>query len=238
MLNIDSDETPKKHILCYGDSNTWGYEPGSEDVRMPSNVRWPGVVSKLLRTSYRITEEGLCGRTTIWDDPSSPFIERNGLRMLGAVLDSHKPIDLVIVFLGTNDLKTRYSATATDIANGVELLARTASNADFGPGNGCAPDVLAVCPPSIWEVVDKYGAIFKGGREKSYEMRDAFRAMSKRTGVPLFYAEDFVASDTADGIHLSRQSHGVLGQEIAKWILEWNEVKEKGGADTLDSISE
>lgn len=224
---MEIEETPKKHILCYGDSNTWGYVPGSGGQRFPSHARWPGVISKLLRTSYRITEEGLCGRTTVWDDPFSPGIERNGYKLLGAILDTHKPLDLIIIFLGTNDLKARFAATPADVASGVELLGHTALNPAFGPGNGQSPDVLIVCPPTIWEVPGHVGAVFKGGREKSHDIKDAFREMSKRTGFNLFYAEDFVASDTTDGVHLSAQNHSVLGQEFAKWILEWNDAKEK-----------
>lgn len=176
---------PRKHILCYGDSNTWGFVPGSDRERFPAHVRWPGVIARQLRSTCRVTEEGLCGRTTVWDDPFSPGVERNGLKMLGAVLDSHRPLDMVIIFLGVNDLKACFSATATDIARGVELLGRTAGNPVFGPGGGCSPDVLVICPPTIWEVATAGGSIFRGGREKSFDMRDAFREMHKRTGVQI-----------------------------------------------------
>lgn len=220
---MEAEETPKTHIICYGDSNTWGYVPGSDGARFPSNVRWPGVLSKLLRTNYRITEEGLCGRTTVWDDPFAPGIHRSGLSTLGTVLDSHKPLDLVIIALGTNDLKTMFSATPYDIAKGIELVGEAANNSAFGPGDGTAPAVVAICPPSIWEVPTAFGPMFKGGREKSLALRDACRQMSKRTGLPVIYADDFIQSDPSDGIHLSAESHGILGQELAKWILEWFE---------------
>lgn len=213
------EEPAKKSILCYGDSNTWGYVPAGDGARFASHVRWPGALSKLLRTEYRITEEGLCGRTTCLDDPLSLDIELNGLKMIGAVLSTHKPLDFVIILLGTNDLKCRYSFPACDIAEGVELLARAASRPEFGH-NGRGPDVLAICPPSIWEVEANFGAIFRGGREKSQELRHAFRQMSARANLPVLYAEDFIHSDPADGIHLSAESHGILGQEVAKWILE------------------
>lgn len=218
---METEEAPKTHILCYGDSNTWGYIPASGGRRLPSHMRWPGVVSKLLRTNYRVTEEGLGGRTTVWDDPFSPGIERNGLKTLGAILASHKPLDLVVIFLGTNDLKTRHSVAPDDVALGVEALVKAACNPEFGPGNGEPPAILAICPCSIWEVPTQFGGIFQGGREKSLDLRSAYRQMSKRTGVPLMYAEDFVHSDPSDGIHLSAESHSVLGQEVAKWVLEW-----------------
>jgi lysophospholipase L1-like esterase len=231
---MDIEETPKTHILCYGDSNTWGYVPAGGGVRFAVNVRWPGVLSKLLSTACRITEEGLNGRTTVWDDPFAPGIERNGLKTIGAVMDSHKPLDLVIIFLGTNDLKSRHHATAADVANGVEVVARAAYSPAFGPGNGREPDILVICPPPVWEVASAFGPEFKGAREKSYELRPAFRQMSKRTGLPLLYAEDFVGSDPSDGIHLSQESHGVLGQEVAKWILEWSEAKARKAGEASD----
>jgi Lysophospholipase L1 and related esterases len=226
---IDIEETPKKHILCYGDSNTWGYIPASNGTRFATNVRWPGVLSKLLRTNYRITEEGLSGRTTVWDDPYSPGIERNGYKTLGALMESHKPLDLVIIMLGTNDLKYRFSCTAFDIAQGAEVLARAAFNPVYGPGNGKPPDILIVCPPPVWEVQTAFGPEFKNAREKSFELHDAFRRMSKATGLPLMFSGDFIASDPSDGIHLSEESHSILGQEVAKWILEWFEAKEREG---------
>lgn len=215
---VVEEDTPKKSILCYGDSNTWGYIPG-EGGRFASNVRWPGVVSKLLRTNYRITEEGLNGRTTSLDDTLSPMIERNGLKMFGAIMASHKPVDLAVIMLGTNDLKRRFAYSAVDIAKGVELLAEVALNPEFGPDNQ-PPDVLVICPPSIWEVESQFGAEFRGGREKSQELRHAFRQMSKRSDIAVMYSEDFMQSDPADGIHLSAESHGILGQEVAKWILD------------------
>jgi lysophospholipase L1-like esterase len=222
---FDAEDTPKKHILCYGDSNTWGYVPGGDGQRLPSAVRWPGVLSKLLRANYHVTEEGLNGRTTVWDDPFSPSIERNGGKTLGAILETHRPLDLVIIMLGTNDLKRHFSATPDGIAKGVEMLVHAAYSPAYGPGNGAPPAILVICPCSIWEVADaSFGDVFAdGGREKSLLLRAAFRRMQKRVGMPLMYAEDFVASDTTDGIHLSAESHGILAQEVAKWILDWFE---------------
>lgn len=220
---MEAEETVKKTVLCYGDCNTWGLIPGAGGGRLPSHVRWPGVLSKLLRTNYRVNEEGLCGRTTAFDDPVSPGIERNGLKTFGAILDTHKPLDLVIIALGTNDLKARFAAPPIDIARGVELLVMTAATAAFGPaGTGLPPDILVVCPPTIWEVANTtHGKIYKGGREKSMELRDAFHDMAARVRVPMIFAEDFVHADPSDGIHLSAESHAILGQEVAKWILEW-----------------
>lgn len=210
-----------KHVLCYGDSNTWGYIPGSGGRRMAADVRWPGVAAKALGEGFRITEEGLCGRTTIWDDPFTPGIQRNGFKTFGAVLDTHKPLDAVIIFLGTNDLKLHFSVTPDGVAKGAENLILAARTSAFGPGNGRPPAVLVICPCPMIEVEGAaFGDIYAGGREKSLGLRRAFGRLGARTGTPVLYAEDFVSSDRADGIHLSPESHGVLGQEVAKWVGE------------------
>lgn len=217
-----NDGFVKRSILCYGDSNTWGCVPGSSIERFPANVRWPGALSKLLRTDIRVLEEGLCGRTAISDDPLDAVtgIERNGFKTFGAILDTHSPLDLVVIMLGTFDLKQSAKMGSFDIAEGVAALAEYARAPIFGPGFSASPDVLVICPPSIWEVDSSFGPRFANGREASMELRNAFRVMAKRYNIPVIYAEDFIQSDPADGIHLSADSHAVLGQEIARWILE------------------
>jgi lysophospholipase L1-like esterase len=98
-----------KTILCYGDSNTWGYIPGTGE-RYASHVRWPGVLQNALGNGYVIIEEGLCGRTTVWDDPIEEY--RSGKEYLIPCLKSHAPLDLVVLMLGSNDLKMRFAAPA------------------------------------------------------------------------------------------------------------------------------
>ncbi|MDR1613906.1 MAG: GDSL-type esterase/lipase family protein [Planctomycetota bacterium] len=217
-----SESNAKKTILCYGDSNTWGYVPGSFGERFPSHVRWPGVLSKLLRTDYWVIEEGLCGRTAITDDPISALndIERNGFKTLGAILETHAPIDLAVLMLGANDLRHSARLPACDIAAAVGILAQFARSNDFGPGFSAPPEVLIVCPNAIWEVDAYFGPRFKGGRDISLGLRGAFRELNRQFGFPVIYADDFVQVEPVDGLHLSAESHAVLAQEIARWILE------------------
>jgi len=108
-----------KTVLCYGDSNTWGYDPTSKE-RFAPETRWTGVLAESLGVAFRVIEEGLNGRTTVWDDPIEGH--KNGQTYLVPCLASHKPIDLVVLMLGTNDLKMRFSVPADDIARGVGLL--------------------------------------------------------------------------------------------------------------------
>jgi lysophospholipase L1-like esterase len=106
-----------KVILCYGDSNTWGYDPHTQE-RFSSRVRWTGVLARQLGEEYHMIEEGLSGRTTVWDDPVEG-LHKNGKNYLLPCLESHQPIDLVILMLGTNDLKMRFSVPAADIGRGI-----------------------------------------------------------------------------------------------------------------------
>ena len=108
-----------KTILCYGDSNTWGYVPGS-GKRYVENQRWTGVMQNLLGDSFRVIEEGLNARTTVLDDPTRAF--RNGKEYLIPCLDSHAPIDVIILMLGTNDLKHRFGLSAFDIGANIATL--------------------------------------------------------------------------------------------------------------------
>src|SRR3989344_5384775 len=111
-------------ILCYGDSNTWGYG-GANKNRYPANVRWTGLLQDKLDEKYELIEEGLCGRTTDLDDDSSTFVNKNGLSYLPACLDSQSPLDLVILWLGTNDLKSKFNRSAQDIAQAIDHLIET-----------------------------------------------------------------------------------------------------------------
>jgi lysophospholipase L1-like esterase len=140
-------------VLCFGDSNTWGFDPDSILApfprRHPSNVRWTGLLAQSLGPNFRILEEGQNGRTTVHDDPLN--IARNGRDYLPACLESHKPIDIVVLMLGTNDLKSLYNLPAGEIANGVGILARMILSSTAGPDNS-APKLLIICPPEVGDL--------------------------------------------------------------------------------------
>ena len=110
-----------KQILCFGDSNTYGLIPGTANQRYGWGTRWTSILDDKVRTKgYRVTEEGLCGRTTVFDDPFRT--ERRGTEMLPAILESHRPVDTIVLMLGTNDCKSVYSATPEVIGQGIEQL--------------------------------------------------------------------------------------------------------------------
>ena len=110
-----------KQILCFGDSNTYGLIPGTANQRYGWGTRWTSTLDDKVRTKgYRVIEEGLCGGTTVFDDPFRT--ERRGTEMLPAILESHRPVDTIVLMLGTNDCKSVYSATPEVIGQGIEQL--------------------------------------------------------------------------------------------------------------------
>ncbi len=168
-----------REILVFGDSNTWGYNPHTK-ARYPEEHRWPCVLQRELGEEYHIIAEGLNGRTTVWDDPLEGGAIKNGSRYLPACLQSHMPLDLVIIMLGTNDLKHRFSLTAFDIANGAGVLVELVRASGCGRGEGelgvgKAPPVLLIAPPSLG-LLSEFRHIFSGGVEKSSH----FASMSQR----------------------------------------------------------
>ncbi|MEB3244624.1 MAG: GDSL-type esterase/lipase family protein [Vampirovibrionales bacterium] len=136
-------------ILCYGDSNTWGYIPGSGE-RLPSKLRWPGVLKTALGDTVEVLENGVNGRTVNTPDAQKPW--RNGLTTLAATFQAHKPLDWVIVMLGINDLKPAYKNNVSGVIEHFRSLLTQILKSDCGPkikGNAQAPKVLVVAPADL-----------------------------------------------------------------------------------------
>lgn len=206
-------------VLCYGDSNTWGAIPGRELARHPRDVRWPGVLAGELGSGWQVVEDGLCGRTTILDDPIECQENKNGLLSLGVSMYAQAPVDLVIIMLGTNDLKPKHSFSAFDVAEATGVLVdRVRASVNRGKNLIQAPGVLVICPPPIEEVGDFFGPMFAGGKEKSLGLRREFERLAKERSVPVLFAADVLKADPKDGIHYSAASHAALGKHVASWM--------------------
>ncbi len=202
-----------KTILCYGDSNTWGYDPVTKD-RFGPDVRWTGVLQSRLGSDYRVIEEGLNGRTTVWDDPLSPG--RNGKEYLPPCLESHRPLDLVTIMLGTNDLKRRFGLTASDIAEGAGLLVDMAAR--FGrTAAGTSPVVLLIAPPPTARF-GEFGEMFQGATETSRGFAEAYRRVAGWNHCPFLEAGEIVVSSDLDGIHWEAGEHHKFGETVAAEI--------------------
>jgi lysophospholipase L1-like esterase len=200
-----------KTILCYGDSNTWGFTPGSGQ-RFAADVRWPGVMRAALGPDFHVVEEGLNARTTVLDDPTR--VGRNGLPYLRPCLDSHAPLELVILMLGVNDLKHRFGLGPFDIAQNVAMLLTVIQQ-------GVAPPVLLVAPPHVGPLPAGYFAeMFAGAEEKSRQLARHYRDVAEQNRCHFLDASEVATASPLDGIHLDAESHRRLGERMAQAVRD------------------
>lgn len=210
--------TQAKTVMCFGDSNTYGAIPTLARTgrhRFAPDRRWPGVMRKGLGNGWDVIEEGHPGRTTVHEDPIEG-LHKSGIKALPVLLETHMPLDAIVLALGTNDLKHRFSLTPNDVADSIEVLVRLIQRSEAGDG-GAAPKVLVVAPPPLLEI-DWFGQMFLGGAEKSKHLGKLFREAAKRAGVAFLDAGAIIESSTVDGIHFESDAHRVLGTEIAKAV--------------------
>ena len=199
-------------LVCFGDSNTHGSPPSSGVEAVPRygpDVRWPGVLATALGSGWRVHEEGLPGRTTVHPDPIEGA-HLSGLAALPMVLGTHSPIDRLVIMLGTNDLKARFSVGAADIAASVEVLVRTAHAFCAGSGRP-VPEMLVVSPAPITEVG---GPAFDRGVEKSRALGPLLRDVAARLGTSFLDAGEHVRVSAVDGVHLDPAAHRALAAAI------------------------
>lgn len=214
-----------KTVLCFGDSNTWGFDPTSITAqfprRHPLNERWTGVLAQTLGSDFRIIEEGQNGRTTVHDDPLN--IARNGREYLPACLESHKPIDIVVMMLGTNDLKSLYNLPAGEIANGAGILARMILSSTAGPENK-APRLLLICPPEVGDLshLPDIEAKIPLGRARSRQFPRYYEALAQALGCEYLNSQEIISTSPVDGIHLEVSEHAKLAHAIAEKIRSMN----------------
>lgn len=204
-------------LLCFGDSNTQGVMPvrSLQDIRRYGpEVRWTGRLARLL-PGWRVLEEGGPGRTTVHDDPIEGA-HRNGLTVLRSLLESHAPIDLVLLMLGTNDLHVRFSVSAMDIALSIEKLILAILSSGSGPDRR-APGLIVVSPPPIREV-GILGNMFTGAAAKSREMGPMIEAVAKRHDARFIDLGDVVEVSEVDGIHYDEAFQEVMARTFAASI--------------------
>lgn len=199
-----------RRVLIYGDSNTFGTAPmsglGVQAVHS-RGTRWGDVLAHALGSDFDVVIEGLPGRTTVFDDPIEGSY-RNGLAVLPAILHSHKPIELLVICLGTNDLKHRFGLLAQDVALGLARMAREAL------ASGVVGEVLLVAPPPVKERGD-FADMFRGAEARGSGLADHVARFAEVEGAAFFDAGNVIAVDDADGIHWSVEAHHSLGIALA-----------------------
>jgi len=207
----------KKRILCFGDSNTWGYTPGTAE-RYPDDVRWTGVLRNLLGDGYTVLEDGINGRTTVYDQDWA--VGRNGRKGLDYALQAQKPLDLIIIMLGTNDL-SMFEMGKVEL--GIHEVARVARNAD-AIINVSAPifpngaKVLLIAPPPLHKNYDK-----ESGQPGKYQESLRFPEVVKRVAddLGIYYLDGSKYAEVGEiDCHMTEKGHKQLGTAVAEMVRE------------------
>lgn len=217
----------KKHILCLGDSNTHGYcaDPGdcADSVlgRFNEDERWTCLLQRALGDSYLVIEEGLSGRTTVFEDPLNEGMP--ALPYLTPCLKSHEPISLLIIMLGTNDTKSHLGVSARAIGLGMLRLVRKAKTTDcWGPGG--TPNILVIAPPPMGAGLESSPAgaeMGQGAVEKSRGLAAEYEAVARAEGVHFLDAGAVGCGfNEVDYMHLTRRDHALLAKALCPLILD------------------
>ncbi|RBO86172.1 SGNH/GDSL hydrolase family protein [Marinomonas aquiplantarum] len=201
-------------ILCYGDSLTWGSVPNGG--RYPKHLRWPSILNNLLGSQHQVINFGLPGRTTIWNDP---FLEgRNGLAYLQAALETFGPVDLLIIMLGTNDLKRHFNVGAYEAAKGVEkLIAKSRMPSDHGFPS---PSLLIIAPPNILSPKGAMSESFSGATEKSQYFHQHYQDITSQNQCRFLNSAGVLQPSDIDGVHLDTQGNEQLANAIFELIKD------------------
>lgn len=202
-----------RQLFVYADSLSWGIVPGTRR-RHPFAVRWPGALEQGLNArglAVRVIEDCLNGRRTVWDDPFKPG--RNGLQGLAQRIESHSPLALVIVMLGTNDFQSMHPHNAWHSAQGTATLVGAIRSAPVEPGMPIPP-ILLIAPPPIQNPQGLIAPKFQGGREKCAGLAEALREVAATLDCAFFDAGSVVSASPTDGVHLDAEAHIALGKAL------------------------
>ena len=204
----------RKHIVCFGDSNTHGYCADPSDSadggsRFNEDERWTCLLQRALGDSYYVLEEGLGGRTNVFVDPLHESMD--ALSVAYPILMSHSPVDLLIIMLGTNDTKERFAANSAAIAAGMERLILKCKSTDCWGGK--EPNVLIVCPPPLGRAFHDE-VMGSGCVEKSIALPAFLKAAAERNGCA-FLDADGCEFNSLDFMHLTKKGHAQLAERLA-----------------------
>lgn len=202
-----------KTILCYGDSITWGSDADTGG-RHAFEDRWPNVLQKALGPAVHVVTDGLRGRTTAYDEHLAAC-DRNGVRILSTSLYAHAPLDLVIIMLGSNDMKPAIAGTALAALQGMRRLVEIVRLNATRDGTTEPPAVLIVAPPPLCETANaEFAAMFAGGVAQSRMLASLYADLADDTGCGFFDAGSVAATTPVDGVHLDAANTRAIGKGI------------------------
>lgn len=218
-----------KRILCYGDSNTNGCNPAwmpgwsldfTKSVRFSEDVRWTGLLQRFLGENYRVIEEGLPGRTTVYPDPVYPHC--NGRQDVYSCILSHSPIDLVVIMLGTNDVKVTFQPCVGMITRAMEELLKIILNPYIWEHRQ-VPEILLVAPAPLRDNIEEsvfYGMYDKSSVELSEKLGAAYEGLARQYGCHFLNAADYAEVSRLDCVHLDEENHRKLAEALERKIRE------------------
>lgn len=204
----------KKRVLCFGDSNTYGYDAVT-DARFPEEIRWTGRLAARLGEDYTVIEEGLSGRTTVFEDPLNEGM--SALSYVYPCMMSHGPLDYMVIMLGTNDCKERFSATAKNIADGMKRLVQKAVGI---PAWREKAKILIVAPTPIDPRCEQSRVAGEMGKcsAKSAELAREFEICAEECGCDFLDAGPICTMNPIDFMHMDAESHDRFSSEIEKIV--------------------
>jgi len=210
-------------VVCFGDSLTWGFNPADKS-RYGHDIRWTRLLQKELGDAYYVVEEGVNGRTTVFEDPVRG--DKNGLQHLASVRKTHMPIDILIIMLGSNDLQDRFalSADAIGLAMGRILYAATQATDDV---EGRAPKVLLMAPPPLGDFTGKeYAGVYSNahGGVQSRRLAGVYETLAQDYGVAFFDAGTVVSASPIDAIHFEAEPQADLAKAVAAKVRKLSAV--------------
>ncbi len=203
----------KRRIVCFGDSNTWGFNARTNE-RFPEGVRWTSRLAEMLGDAFQVIEEGLSGRTSVIDDPL--FEGLNGYDYIHPCLMSHAPLELVIIMLGTNDTKERFHLTSYNIAQGIARLSQKAKTTPAASKGGF-PKVLVIAPPPIEKEYYETEVGPSMGRDchlKSEEMPKYLKELLATQHTEFLDTKGLVPMNNIDFMHLDEEGHKLLSHLV------------------------
>jgi lysophospholipase L1-like esterase len=205
-------------LMTFGDSNTHGTPPildRSQYRRFGPDERWPRLAADRLGPGWTLVEEGLPGRTAQFEDPvmGAHMDGRAGLKM---ALQSHGPLDVLVLMLGTNDVKTRFGATPVQVTAGIAALLDIALGIEMQTRHG-GFRVLLVCPPPVEEVGPIAGE-FVGSAPVSQALAPLYARLAAARGTGFLDAGSVIAVSPLDGIHFDAAAHAALAEAVARAV--------------------
>ena len=216
-----------KNILCFGDSNTWGFVPGAFDPktlymkRYSIRERWPGLLRDILGEDFHIIEEGLNGRTTNVEYPD--LSGRSGTSYILPCLYSHSPLDLVILNIGINDIKVIFDRSMMEISKGMAEIIDLIRSTSYGPDMQGQPQILLLSPSALIHegYVDQNNeSVFKGGMEKSLLFNNYYEKLALERDCHYVDLQSVVSYSKIDGLHYDKRGHAVVASSVASKINE------------------